>query len=202
MSRICSIDGCEGVPIARGWCSKHYNRWQSHGDPLATLYIRGDNRARFWAKVNKAGPIPSHTQSLGPCWEWMASRNDDGYGEFRLGGRVRKAHRTSYEMVYGEVPDGMDIDHQCRNRACVRPDHLRLATNKQNSEHRSLDSSNTSGYRGVSFHRASKKWVAYVTHEGKRRYGGYFNDVHEAGAAAKAMRNQLFTHNDLDRSIA
>lgn len=202
LPKICSIPECGKDAKARGWCGTHYSRWRLRGDPTITLYIRKDNDARFWVKVNKSGPTPSHAPNLGRCWDWTASEHTDGYGEFRLNGKVRKAHRVSYEMANGDIPEDKDLDHRCRNRKCVRPDHLRLVTNKQNCEHRSVDSNNTSGYRGVSFHSVSKKWQVYVTHNGRRRYGGNFLDVHEAGAAAQAMRNQLFTHNDLDRSAA
>ena len=202
MTRSCTLGGCESKTIARGWCSMHYNRWKTHGDPAVTLYIRGNNEARFWEKVNQDGRAPSNAPNLGGCWEWTASKHEDGYGEFQLKGKVRKAHRVAYELTHGGIPEGKDIDHRCRNRGCVRPDHLRLVTNKQNHEHRGVDRTNTSGYRGVSFHRVSKKWQVYVTHNGRRHYGGNFLDVHEAGAAAKALRNELFTHNDLDKRTA
>jgi len=192
LPKTCSIPECEKNVSARGWCSTHYSRWRIHGDPNVSLYIRGNDEARFWAKVNKTAR----------CWEWTASKNEDGYGEFRLGGKIRKAHRTAYEIANGAIPEGKDVDHRCRNRKCVRPAHFRLVSNKQNCEHRAVDSNNTSGYRGVSFHRVAKKWQVYVTHNGRRHYGGNFLDVHEAGAAAKALRNELFTHNDLDRSAA
>lgn len=194
----CSVPACEKPIYVRGYCTTHYNRWRTHGDPTKTLYIRGDDTARFWSRVDKSGPIPAHNPSLGSCWEWTAGIADEGYGLFRFHGKVRKAHRVSYEFAYGPIVCG-DVDHRCRNRRCVRPDHLRLATNKQNHENRHVDSSNTSGYRGVSWHKGRGKWWAYVTHNGKRVSGGYFSDVHEAGQAAKELRNSLFTHNEMDR---
>ncbi len=62
------------------------------------------------------------------CWEWTASVRRDGYGQFRLDGRVVSAHRVSYGLFVGPIPEGLTLDHLCRNRLCVRPDHLEPVT--------------------------------------------------------------------------
>lgn len=58
----CSIDGCGKALLARGWCSMHYDRWRRYGDVFATRrsLAQGREPARFWAKVNKNGPIPAY----------------------------------------------------------------------------------------------------------------------------------------------
>ena len=67
------------------------------------------------------------------CHEWIASRNNNGYGTFAVGGgRSTVAHRWSYEYHVGPIPDGLDLDHLCRNRACVNPDHLEPVTTSTN----------------------------------------------------------------------
>lgn len=78
----------------------------------------------FWAKVEKTGS----------CWLWTASRTGRGYGEFWIGRRAKKvaAHRYSYESFKGPIPKGLVIDHLCRVRSCVRPDHLEAVSNKEN----------------------------------------------------------------------
>ena len=68
------------------------------------------------------------------CWLWTASTHRDGYGEMRnRKGEKDKAHRISYEMYKGKIPDELCVDHICRVRACVNPDHLRLLTPTQNT---------------------------------------------------------------------
>lgn len=145
---------------------------------------------RFWPKVDKSGD----------CWIWTAATNPQGYGYFKLGGKQKKAHRVSYEMNIGPIPEGMVVDHKCHNTSCVRPEHLRLATHKQNQENRGgVHARNvTSGVRGV-YKNMAGRWVARVTHAGKIHSAGAHATIQEAEAAVIALRNSLFTHNDLDR---
>jgi len=79
---------------------------------------------RFWAKVRK-GDI---------CWNWTAAKMPAGYGLFGVGRRRPEyAHRFSYELAFGPIPQGMVIDHLCRNTSCVNPDHLEVVTHRENS---------------------------------------------------------------------
>lgn len=189
--KICSIPECEKTRRKREWCNSHYMNWFRHGDPLTVARVVSPEE-RFWASVDKTGR----------CWKWTELLNDSGYGIIRIGKKSVRAHRFAWELLVGEIPEGMQIDHRCRHRECVNPKHLRLATNKQNAEHVTARSNNTSGYRGVTFSKRKNKWAVLVGHNGRNHFGGNFADVHEAGAAAKALRNELFTHNDLDRSAA
>ena len=80
---------------------------------------------RFWRKVEKLGPKD--------CWTWTAGRFKRGYGAFAYDGKQPGyAHRFSYELHYGPIPDGMVVMHTCDNRQCVNPRHLRLASQGDN----------------------------------------------------------------------
>lgn len=70
---------------------------------------------RFWPKVQKTDG----------CWEWIGARQGpNGYGNFYYNGQAGTAHRYSYQLHYGPIPDGLQVLHTCDNRPCVRPDHL------------------------------------------------------------------------------
>lgn len=70
---------------------------------------------------------------LGPdCWEWVGAISDTGYGSFGVAGRTHYAHRFAYERHKGGIPEGFDIDHLCRNKACVNPAHLDAVTRREN----------------------------------------------------------------------
>lgn len=77
---------------------------------------------RFWAKV---AVTPS-------CWLWVAYRDPNGYGRVAMGDGPRLAHRVAYEALVGAVPDGLDLDHLCRVRNCVNPDHLEPVSHAEN----------------------------------------------------------------------
>ena len=79
--------------------------------------VKPSIKSRFYQKVAlPAGPDA--------CWPWIGAMSDNGYGNFWTGEKQDKAHRVSYQLFVGAIPDGADLDHLCRNRGCVRPDHL------------------------------------------------------------------------------
>lgn len=67
------------------------------------------------------------------CWIWHGSRLPDGYGQIRINGRTRGAHRVVYELLVGPIPDGLTLDHLCRTHACVNPRHLEPVTMRENT---------------------------------------------------------------------
>ncbi len=81
---------------------------------------------RFWAKVDIQELEPS------PCWLWLGGKNSSGYGYFYYEGRHVRAHRWAYEQSIGPIPEGLQLDHLCRVRACVNPAHLEPVTGKEN----------------------------------------------------------------------
>ena len=80
-------------------------------------------RDRFFSKVEK-------TKS---CWLWVGAKTGNGYGAIKVNGKMRPAHRVSYELHLGPIPDGLIVLHKCDNPGCVRPMHLRAGTHKDNT---------------------------------------------------------------------
>jgi hypothetical protein len=66
------------------------------------------------------------------CWTWTGSRIHNGYGKVKVNGLQVVSHRASYEALVGPIPDGMQLDHLCRNRACINPDHLEPVSKREN----------------------------------------------------------------------
>lgn len=77
---------------------------------------------RFWSKVEKGDG----------CWEWAACKNSTGYGRFRVNGHTEFAHRVSWTLAHGPIPDGLFVCHHCDNPSCVRSDHLFIGSHKDN----------------------------------------------------------------------
>lgn len=68
------------------------------------------------------------------CWTWTASLQRDGYGQVKIDGKQRLAHRVVYEFLVGPIPEELESDHLCRNRACVNPNHLEPVTHRENMQ--------------------------------------------------------------------
>jgi len=109
---------------------------------VARVRVYCDNHCR-----TEGTKIPAHERLEGKyeidpdtgCWDWTGKINAYGYGRLSLSrsapGETLKeafAHRVSYEKHVGEIPEGLDLDHLCRNRRCVNPDHLEPVTRKEN----------------------------------------------------------------------
>lgn len=92
---------------------------------------------RFWALVDR-----DHVGT--GCWMWTGSSNGVGYGQFYAGAALRQdpsryAHRIAFALENGAIPEGLDLDHLCRNRSCVNPAHLEAVTRSVNVSRGSLN---------------------------------------------------------------
>lgn len=135
-TRICSIDGCAKSQFARTWCTTHYTRWRNFGDPLAEVSRSGvgmnlEEAFRFYMP----GEPPAAPSTAEGCWDWTGGRLTTGmqYGTVKVFGKTWVAHRASYTIFHGEIPDGLLVRHTCDRPVCVQPAHLVLGTDQDNA---------------------------------------------------------------------
>ena len=119
------------------------------------------------------------------CWNWTGFRMATGYGTFRYGRDVKKAHRAAYELVVEAIPGGLEIDHLCRNRSCVNPDHLEVVTHRENTvrgnSQAGLNARKTHCPKGHPYDDANTKWF-----DGKR----YCRECSNANSMASYYRRR------------
>lgn len=85
-----------------------------------------------WGSAQAEVRAFSHVVMVDSCWEWVGALSSDGYGRFHDGLRMVQAHRFMYEARRGPIGGGLSLDHLCRNRRCVNPDHLEIVTHREN----------------------------------------------------------------------
>lgn len=147
---------------------------------VAIPQFRSKDVERFWSKVNKNGPTAAHMDT--PCWLWTDAPSSNGYGLFWVNPRKVLAHRFSYELSVGPIPDGHQLDHRCFVHPCVNHGHLVPATHQQNCQNRERPGS------GVYWDKQRGKWRAQNHNMGTTKYVGSFDTREEAKRAAMAVR--------------
>ena len=219
--RTCSVAGCAKSHFGKGLCNTHYVRWRKHGDPLAgalkeypdTCTVEGCDKkflakgycALHYYRVQRTGDpegggrhysnpedaFSARTEWRGKCLVWTGTTNSDGYGVLWAGTKNVRAHRYAWERANGPIPEGLQIDHICWNRACVNVEHLRPATHVENMRNQSGRGRRSStGYRGV--YAKGEKFEVKVRYGGRQHYLGMFETVEEASAVASAKRAEVY----------
>ena len=137
MRGVCTVEGCDRHRAGRGLCSKHWQRWRYNGTTEVVYFAPGE------PLLDK---LIRYIDASGDCWEWTGAKTSAGYGQVRIpGGPCRGAHRMVWWELVGPIPEDRQIDHLCRNRRCVNPDHLELVTPSVNSVRRPPRSRTTLG---------------------------------------------------------
>ena len=130
MSELCAIRDCEGSVHARHFCQRHYTRWIRHGHPVDGQAARmratcPEDALKTYRRITESG-----------CWEWTGYIERHGYGRWcgKVQGRMQRiyVHRLAWETLRGPIPEGLQIDHLCRNRLCFNPEHLEPVTQSVN----------------------------------------------------------------------
>ena len=199
-TKVCEFPECGRPFRSKGLCAGH-RRQQLDGRPLKKLNL-------YLANATPQEKLLAHSEDQGECRVWTGAKvwrpSGSGIfaGQIRVDGKLWLAHRLSYTLNIGPIPEGLQVDHKCRNPPCINPNHLQLATNKVNNENLSGARINSkTGIRGVTWFKPMKKYRATVGHNGKQYIGGYFDDIKEAEQAAIALRKKLFTNSLKDYEV-
>lgn len=159
--KFCSVLGCCRPYKCKGLCSTHY---------MANLRITRkqegwsvQDEESFWSKVFKS---PG-------CWEWLAMVDKGGYGSFSVNAYPVKAHRFSWILHNGKIPEGLGVLHKCDNPRCVNPDHLFLGTNVANTADRDAKGRQSKGEKhpDAKLTEEQVREIRIVYKAGSRRYG-------------------------------
>lgn len=126
----CSFQKCKRPAVAKGLCNSHWSQ-RHKGNQLTQIKTEESALDRFERQIEKTDY----------CWNFTGNgrgsgrsvaKGEDGYGQLYHNGKKYMAHRFSYELYKEPIPSGLQVDHLCRNKKCVNPDHLELVDQHEN----------------------------------------------------------------------
>lgn len=155
---------------------------------------------RFWNTVDLNGPIHP---VYGKCWIWLGGKSRNGYGQFTISNRGIRAHRYSYELHIGPIPEGLSVLHHCDNPSCVNPKHLFVGSTFDNHQDKVRKGRQAKGETN-GFSKLSDDEIREI----RRRYKlkrGYHDPVNGQNGLARefkvtqalislVVRNEIWTH--------
>jgi hypothetical protein len=197
--KTCSVTGCTGKYLAKGYCSKHYQHIRFYGKILERTQYDLNN---YWFDGNicymqiydrKNNPkcivmIDTEDYEKVKDYKWY-SNNDDTI----LHGQSFKKCIILSRFLTNTTDPGLEVDHKNNKRLDMRKENLRPCTRSQNSANRFKHCDNSSGYKGVSWRLDRKKWTAEIMQNGTKYRLGYFNTKEEAANAYNQKANELFS---------
>lgn len=136
--------------------------------------------ARFWPKVER--------RNDNECWPWKAALNEGGYGRLLVDGKMERSHRLAYTLLVGPIPEGLVIDHLCRNRACCNPSHMEPVSNAENVARGTVRQRLSAKYAAITH---CKRGHAYAENSFRNKRGARVCKLCKAHVAKE--RNQRLT---------
>jgi hypothetical protein len=127
--RLCEVSGCEQKHFGKGLCSKHYERVRRNGSTdMVTYVVDGDVDLQSVTRRR----LERNSKRVGECIEYTGTLETAGYGVIQISRKRTKAHRVSFELHNGPIPEGMMVRHKCDNPPCINPAHLTLGGQQEN----------------------------------------------------------------------
>lgn len=169
--RKCTIEHCANNSHALGFCGMHYGRFKRHKDPLIIKRVYPKRALSLKERIE------NKILKTDKCWLWQGEIRKNGYGSIRINKKNYTIHRVYYELNKGQIPTGLTIDHLCRIKNCINPDHLEPVTLIENLKR---------GY-GIGVQNSNKTYCP-KGHE----YNGVDKNGHRLCLTCRNVRNKIY----------